>query len=280
MLRWPEKAQVAIRRLFRTLQPIDVFVEDKDDEVFYRKLLNFATENKITIHRVFGLGGRQKVIDAASAYDWSVRPALFIIDGDLPWIRGERCPKIKGLHQHSCYCVENLLLCELAIAKIISEELVLDEVEVVKRLDYNSWKNDLAMPLLELFAAYATVNLHDSSVPTVSNGVGVLCVQKNKTTALCPVKSASAAAAALSAASAKVGSSATQKTYKQIRKRVDAIGDPFNVPSGKDCLLPLLNFRIQAVGCRLKKESLRYRLAASGRRERFKGLRIALEAAV
>lgn len=102
MIKWPERAIGAIRNLFEPLQDIDVYVEDTNDEAFYRALLNAAT-NEITVKRVFALNGRKNVIDAATAYDQKTRPALFIIDGDLPWVKGEPSPKIVGLHCHDAY---------------------------------------------------------------------------------------------------------------------------------------------------------------------------------
>jgi hypothetical protein len=92
MIKWPAKAGVAIRKLFEPLQEIDVYVEDQNDEVFYKSLINAACGEIVQVSRVFGLGGRKAVLDAAAAYNPSDRKALFIVDGDLEWVRGVFAP--------------------------------------------------------------------------------------------------------------------------------------------------------------------------------------------
>jgi Protein of unknown function (DUF4435) len=108
MLKWPSRARIAIRKLFQPLQDIDVYVEDENDEVFYRALLKRVGANEIRVARVFGLGGRSAVIEAARAYQDPQRRALFLIDGDLDWVRGVALQGPAHLHRHEAYCVENL----------------------------------------------------------------------------------------------------------------------------------------------------------------------------
>ena len=110
MLKWPERAKAAIRKLFEPLQDLDVYVEDANDEGFYRCLLNHATDGKVRVARVFALGGRNAVLSAAAAHDQRTRRAVFIVDGDLPWVKGESIPEVDGLHRHEAYCIENLLI--------------------------------------------------------------------------------------------------------------------------------------------------------------------------
>jgi hypothetical protein len=121
-IKWPARAETAIRLLYKPLQVIDVFVEDENDEAFYRALLNSATSNEVKVERVFALNGRDNVITAARNYNQHSRPALFIIDGDLSWVKGEAAPQVIGLHCHDAYCIENLILCEKALALILSQE--------------------------------------------------------------------------------------------------------------------------------------------------------------
>ena len=132
--------------LFEPLQDIDVFVEDTDDEVFYRTLLNFATRQQVKIARVFSLNGRSSVINAASSHDHRKRRAAFIIDGDLSWVKGEPAPAIKGLHRHEAYCIENLLICEKAIAFILTQEIVVSDSTAFQMLQFQSWRNSILTP--------------------------------------------------------------------------------------------------------------------------------------
>lgn len=168
MLKWPERAKTAIRKLFEPLQPIDVYVEDTNDEAFYKRLLNRVANDKVHVARVFALGGKQAVIEAAANHDHSQRRALFIIDGDLEWVRGLPPPRIFGLHRHDAYCIENLLLCEKALVQILSEEAILTEDDAKRALDLGRWIDSIKRPLLELFSAFATVHEFAPEIPTVS----------------------------------------------------------------------------------------------------------------
>ncbi len=273
MLRWPQRAQAAIRKLFEPLQSIDVYVEDKNDEAFYKCLLNNATQGKVQIARVFGLGGQQAVINAATSYDHRQRPALFIIDGDFPWVRGEAAPKIPGLHRHNAYCVENLLLCEEATVTILSQEVAVTEDAAKAQLKYQDWKRSL-LSLIDLFAAYATVNEYKPSLATVSRGVGHLCTQSGSCATLDLNKINHSRDHALEAAT--LSEPLATERHRRLHRRLLALKDPLMAVSGKDFILPLLNFHLSSFGCRIKKRSLRIRLAAAGNMTRFSYLAEAL----
>lgn len=278
MLKWPDRAKSAIRKLFEPLQEIDVYVEDKNDEAFYRCLLNSASNGEVMVARVFALGGRQPVIDAAIAHDQRLRRALFIIDGDMPWIKGEAVPAVIGLHCHDAYCIENLILCEKALSLLVSQEIAVTEDEAAMRLAYGNWLQTVESQLLELFSAFATVHTYDSSVKTVAQGVGVMCVKHSKTgkTELDSKKVYQAKEVALKAAK-KIESSATiNATYHRLLARFKGFTQPLHAVSGKDFLLPLIDFHLQSLGCRIKRKSLRIRLASAGEMARFSSLSNAL----
>jgi hypothetical protein len=271
MLSWPLRAKAAIRKLFEPLQEIDVYVEDENDESFYRTLLNSATGGSIKIARVFGLGGRQAVLDIAVTHNHKLRRALFIIDGDLPWVRGESPPNIVGLHQHEAYCVENLLICEKALTQILSQEAVITEQDAQTTLSFDQWKNTVLQPLIELFAAFATVNEINPAVPTVSQGAGILCTQcsKSKRTRLDLVKVQHARDLAIKAADAVEKPNIVASRYATILRRIRTLPEPLLAISGKDFVIPLINFHLQSLGCRIKNKVLRMRLASGGEFGRF-----------
>lgn len=274
MLKWPTRAQAALRKLFEPLQDIDVYVEDTNDETFYRCLLNSASGGQVTVARVFGLGGRQAVLAAAAAHDHATRRALFVIDGDLPWVRGEAPPNIVGLHQHNAYCVENLLICERALSLLLSQEVAITEADAATVLDFHNWRSALLSPLAELFAAFATVNEADPTVPTVSKGAGVLCTTKKKpaVTTLDLGKVQISRDQALRSAEAILGAKPVETRYSAILQRILTSSDPLLAVSGKDYVIPLVDFHLQALGCRIKRKTLRIRLASAGQRARFSAL--------
>jgi hypothetical protein len=281
MLKWPERAKGAIRALFEPLQEIDVYVEDINDEPFYRALLNTVSQGKITVARVFALGGRKEVIGKAKAHDNTKRRALFIIDGDLEWVRGIPPENVVGLHQHDAYCIENLLYCEKALIHIFSQELVMTEDEASSKLDLNSWLASIQTPLLELFSAFATVHEFYPQTATVSQGVGNLCTpaQKRRPQKLDIAKVTKAKDLALKAAETKTTELAISTTYSQTLARLAALDFPLHAVSGKNFLLPLIDFLLQTHGCRIKRKSLRMRMASAGDINRFSRLYNALHLA-
>jgi len=280
MIKWPERAKAAIRKLFEPLQDIDVYVEDTNDEAFYKTLLNEVSEGKIKIVRVFALGGRIEVVDAAQRHDQNSRRALFIIDGDLDWVFGVPPPNVVGLHQHNAYCIENLLVCEKALCTILSQEAIVTEDEAIRLLDFKSWVRSVQNPLLELFSAFATVKALAPEEKTVAHGVGTMCTkQRGGDTVLDVRKVTQAVDNALMASEAKAGKQKTTSMYQQTLARLQALTFPLHAVSGKDFLLPLLDFWLQSHGCRVKRKSLRMRLATSGDITRFAELHGAIHSA-
>lgn len=273
MIKWPSRAKSAIRKLFEPLQDIDIYIEDSNDEAFYKTLFGAIVKEKVKIARVFALGGREAVLNAAKVHDHSQRRALFVIDGDLEWVCGIEKPNIVGLHRHEAYCIENFLICEKALSYILSQEIVVTEIDAHKMLMFKDWVASVQEPLLNLFAAFATVKIFAPDEKTVSNGIGVLLTKKsNKKTTLDENKVEIALSKALSVVESEIGKRKAQTTYNKILNRIKKLKNPLDAVSGKDYLLPLLDFRLQEFGCRIRRKSLRMRLATAGDLSRFLSL--------
>lgn len=280
MIKWPSRASSAIRKLFEPLQEIDVYVEDINDEAFYRSLLNKVTNDEIKISRVFSLGNCAAVIKAAEDHDQNNRRALFIIDGDLSWTKGEPAPLIAGLHRHDAYCIENLILCERALSLLVSQDAILIEEEAIKQLAYGKWIESVKEPLLELFSAFATVHEFDSTIATVSKGVGIMCINDKKSSPkLDREKVKIARDEALISATQIAASEIVLEKYENVLNRLKELPNPLMAISGKDFLVPLIDFHLQSLGCRIKRKSLRIRLACAGDTTRFSHLKNALREA-
>lgn len=279
MIKWPERAKVAIKKLFEPLQDIDVYVEDTNNEVFYTTLLKRVSQGNIRIAKVFALGGRKAVEDFASTYDHSQRRALFLIDGDLEWVRGIPPKNIVGLHQHDAYCIENLLLCEKAISQILAPEIIMTEEDAALKLNFSTWIESIQNPLLELFSAFATAHQFSPEEQTVAQRVGNMCTQKNKINELDIEKVNLAKNKALAAAAAKIDQQKVEEVYQQNLARLRSLTFPLNAVSGKDFLLPLLNFLLQSLGCPTKTKVLKIKLANAGDINRFSSLFQAMEEA-
>lgn len=276
MLKWPSKAIGAIVKLFEPLQDIDVYVEDTDDQVFYSALLRNAAQGRVRVERVFPLGNRLKVIRGAQEYSPSGRRSLFIIDGDLEWVKGDNPPRLPWLYRINAYCVENLILCGHAAVSVLSEEVVLSEEEASAVLDFQDWLKSVDVPLIELFAAYATVHTFNPGFRTVSNGVGVLCTKSVGGTTLDINKVNAAKSAAINAAEKIVSPETVRLYYERILDRAHKLNSPYFIVSGKDFLLPLLDFHLQLRGCKVKRKALRLKLAKNCSFEKLNELQEAM----
>lgn len=276
---WPNRALGAIKKLFEPLQDIDVYIEDSNDEVFYRSLLKFVCGDRVRIAKVYSLGGREKVIEAAASYVQNQRKALFIIDADLYLARGVPPLNIANLHQHEAYCIENLLVCENAISTLLSQEAVVDEEDAKRRLNFTNWIGGIEQKLVELFTIFATSQGLSTGLPTVSEGINGLITKSNGATALDLAKVDSKINSIRLKIEAIKGKEAVKEEYEKIISNISTINKKIDVVSGKDFLLPLLDFQLQREGCRIKRKSLRIRLSALGDRERFNNLFNALEKA-
>jgi hypothetical protein len=87
-----EAARFAASVFFEDFNDVDVYVEDTAEgfSKIYGILLGRLLADRLTISRVFPLGGRTSVIAAAQREYTSQRKSVFIIDGDLYLLCGER----------------------------------------------------------------------------------------------------------------------------------------------------------------------------------------------
>lgn len=265
MIKWPERASAALRKLFEPLQDIEVFVEDRDDEVFYRRLFLRAAGDRVKIARVFGLGGKNAVLTAAAGHDFSRSRALFIIDGDLMWLRNEPHPPQTGVHRLEAYCVENLVLCEDAACTVLSQDAAIDRDAAAALLDLSNWKKGIENPLTRLFAIYASAFELDPTLATVSSGVYKLCQTRKegskKCTSLDVQLTENAGDVILATLEASHGELLVSNTFSKNISRIQALSDPFLAVSGKDFLLPLWHLRLSEKGGTTSKKSFRIKLA-------------------
>lgn len=265
MINWPQKSFKALVKLFEPLQDIDVYVEDAQDEIFYTHLLTRVAGSEIRIARVFSppeKGGRSTVIAAAKIHDHSKRRALFLIDGDLDFTRGDPPPMgIRGLYRLDAYCIENYLFCARAATNILLEEAMLSEEEAEKKLDFANWYGQIQTPLIRLFSAFSLINAVLPSYATVSIGVGVYCQQVGKSTMLSEAKVNSAVEVISALVADHITAPIAAKRFEGIQDRAIGLPNTVAVVSGKDFLLPLLAFRLSSLGCKVSKDRLRFKLA-------------------
>lgn len=279
MIRWPKVAGRAIAKLFMGAQDIDVFVEDQDDEQFYLQLIRNATKGELNIKRVVGLGGSKEVINAAKEYA-EERKALFLIDGDLPFVRGEPQPDVPRLFRLSCYCVENLLIASRPALKICAEESMCDLEEMSQRFNFIDWRERMAA-LIPLFARFAVISEMSPETPTVGEGfVAVSENDKNGLPALSVGKIDSFIAKLDSDIFRILGDDAGAQKISEALDRLGSLDDPLRSVSAKHFLLPLLHFELKRVsGSKATKAVFRHRLAVNSSPDNLEMLAAAIETA-
>lgn len=272
-MKWPARASGAIRRLFEPLQDIDVYVEDAGDEAFYSNLLRRLGSDKVRIERVFALHGRTSVIQACALHKLETRRALFIIDGDLEFVKGEDSPIDSPLlFRLDAYCIENLILCDKAIAKILMEDVGFQYDEAVNELDLHTWREFVRPTLTRLFSVFAASSKFNPSVATVSNGIGAIIESHRGNAEISISKMTGLCEKILLQAYQNADAGSVESFINYIQARIDSLPEPLDAVSGKDYLLPLMHFRLQAKGCDLKRGSLRRRLGLNCELEPFANL--------
>jgi hypothetical protein len=278
LLKWPEKAINAIQKLFEELQDIDVYIEDIGLESLYAELIKRIASKNVRLARVFAVGGRLEVIERARHHDFSLRCALFIVDGDFEWVRGEDPPSIDGVYRLDAYCIENLLITKSAAIRILMECTESDTQSAEQNLRFDEWTAEVSL-LVKLFEIWAVVNKIVPTVATVSQGVGkvldntakVAKVEKSKVYGLIEE-----ARIILDEAE----NSSLESLRQDVQERISNIERKLDVISGKHFLLPLLRFHLNVHSKAVPSNSqLRFRLAMNPCSSRFRDLAEAIEKA-
>jgi len=205
---------------------------------------------------------------------------MFLIDGDFEWLRAEPPPNIPGLVRVDAYCIENLLLDSRAIIQIVMEEAVLTEDQAAACLDFQSWLKTIDPSLVDLFIAFAALNLADRTQPTVGEGVGSVVAQEGRASRIDQSKVEALRRQKIEHGARTLGKEKFDALLVAVRQRVDALPDRLHAVSGKHFLIPLLQFRLRECcsGFVPRTQPLRIRLVRHCNVERFSCIARALEA--
>jgi hypothetical protein len=232
--------------------------------------------------RVFPKGGRQAVLEAAQQHDFQQRRALFLVDGDFEWVRDENPPAARGVYRVEAYCIENLLIHEVPAVQITIEEAGLTETTAKRTLAFHTWIQQVSSALVPLFISFAALNLVNPDEATTGLGIGSILTarKKGKWPELDAAKIAAVTAEADRKLEALVGISRSETIRATLRKRVNQLAEPVRIVSGKDFLMPLLEFHLRACKAICRREALRIRMARHSDPTRFAELSRAIESAV
>lgn len=267
MLRYKDYIIPNLGVFFRHKNNIDVFIEDKYDDEFYKVILTRAFSNGAKISKLISLGGKENVINACKS-DQIERDVkrIYIVDGDLELILDKNNYNLKHLFVHKVYCVENYLFDKASIIEILHDHLVIEKNKIEKTLSYDNWLREISHSLIELFLHYALCKRFSPSSPTIQLGVGNLCKQVKHASVLdtCKVNDR------IELLKTEIISNSSDEIYADdiyiLRQKWSiSIETLLRIVSAKDYLITLLQFRFQKFhnikSVKIRNEELRFRLA-------------------
>ncbi|BBT67428.1 hypothetical protein WP8S18E04_28120 [Aeromonas caviae] len=257
-------ARLAVSKFYEDFNDIDVFIEDT--ALGYTKifsiLLSRTLSKNISLEKVFPLGGRGRVIDAAknALKAKANRSAIYIVDGDLYLLCGEPDKLPDNVISLNKYCIENYLLDNDAISQVFYEETAEKSLEQINNeISLDRWIKDNVTALKKLFIWFAVSHKLKSGIPTVSIGYAKVCEQGNislaKVDAICENINIQLM---------------TQHDEYIITKTYNEVSDSINndvcfvkhYVSAKDFLLPLFFIKARTItGSKATNLSLKLRLA-------------------
>jgi len=261
---WPDSALNSLGLVYRELQDIEIYVEDKDSEALYRELLTRSTNSEVNVKKIICLNGRINVVNKCRNYEEDF-PALFVIDGDMELLHGEREEPLPRLYQHEVYCVENYIFCPEACVQILMESSgKLVKEDAVNLLKWEEFLGEIDVFFIQLFVAFAISWKLMPQERTVANTFYRVSIEPNKKRGqvVCPIKIQEL----IDEIEKKAVSLSCQNTYDGLKSSVEVVigdlSDPLQAISGKDFLIPALYHYLKYKGViNVTMDSFKFRLA-------------------
>ena len=153
MLKYSPRALPAIVKILERLNDLNVFVEDATAENIYKVFFRRLLPSNVRISKVFQCAGRSGVIAAAVDAKFNhLKHTIFLIDGDLFLLCGEKYFIPPNVFKLDMYCIENGLI-SLNSAENLAYECEPDHsLETVQfNLGLEEWFNDTIKILTPLF---------------------------------------------------------------------------------------------------------------------------------
>lgn len=235
---------------YEDVNDIDIFIEDTTVGFIkiYTKIFSRLLKDEYRISNVFPLGGRKQVIsECEKSQGSSSRPSLYIIDGDLHLLTCEPKLTLPGLYILPFYCIENILVDENAILKVLDEEDINTLTEQLADLfNFDEWVSNNCYPLLNLFIEYATSFTLCPDIKTIKFPINNL-VSSNKGV-IDELKVERRIQEIKNIILSRHDILKYEKLRKQIASQITFCSDDFlRFISGKDFLLPLIITRLKSI---------------------------------
>jgi hypothetical protein len=255
MIKYGSNALKAMSKLFSYRNDVDIYTEDKvADKEFYKTLFKNLFGDSLIINDVTPLGCKANVLNEYDNQDpKSLRKKYFIVDGDLDLIVGANRKNEKNLIILDSYCIENYLVDEEGIINLIyfSNGEKSKEQHKVK-LNFDKWLGYNSECLIDLFLNFAILKKHGGG-PRLKSA-GVFLIKKGKETILDKPKILDYSEEVKNHVITQLESNGYSNAdairlhnddYQKLNGKWSVCNDSLlQIVSGKNYLLPLLQFRI------------------------------------
>lgn len=238
---------------FKYRNDITIYTEDTiTDKEFYITLLKRLMNDDVIINDIIQLGCKNTVINSCNS-DNIRTGKIYIVDGDLDLIVGETPSRISNLFILDSYCIENYLIDEASSVRLLYYNDVGNEDKIRRILSFDNWLSYNVQILIDLFLHLALSKKLDLG-PELKNAHSFLKSYNNQTI-LDSVKVQIRIDELKNDIISKYNSDGVSSPENEYEKNINELKNKWHyntvnylkIVSGKDYLLPLLQFRLQHV---------------------------------
>lgn len=263
-VRYSPRAAQAIGLLKASINDIDIYVEDTTNRNMWTSFIRKHLPANLKLTSVTMLGGRDVVVQACRLNQKrGARPELYIIDSDLDILLGLPKQRLAKLHQISAYCIENLLLNDLAIADVgTTFQTEMEIHDAIKLFCPSRFISENEKALRFLFVAYAVASRLTPHQETVGYHCNNFYQDSATGVKFCPKKSFARAMSILRQARSQ-NANEFFRVYSLVKRNARK-HRLIDYCSGKDYLLPPIHIAMCKVfGFKGNPDQLKVSLAKS-----------------
>lgn len=148
-IKYSNQAKKNINLFYKSYQDINFYIEDekRETEHAYKIILNKVFDGEFKVTRVFPLGNKTKVIDAAKKN--TSKNNFYIVDRDLdPYLDNYLDPKtINNVIELERYCFENYLIEKKSFDETMGFYVSPDKIES----EYEKWISEVIIDFEKIF---------------------------------------------------------------------------------------------------------------------------------
>jgi hypothetical protein len=161
MLVYTDESKRLLSTFLAFRNDIDIYTEDEEkDKEFYKVLFSRLIKPGIKINDITPLGCKNKVIERCKKEPKSDRKKLFIIDGDIALVNGEKI-EVENLFVLDRYCIENFLFDRESTCNFVYLNCgTRSKEEIAVEIEYEKWLHQYSGSLIQLFVHFAILNFY------------------------------------------------------------------------------------------------------------------------